>query len=117
MNNFILTISLLVTLAACSESKLPPSEVLSKEQMIPLIVDIEVSQAIYKLKFANKDSINYHHLMDDVFNAQNTSQEQFNSSLAYYAKHPKEMEEIYNQAIVQLTQKQAKVQSKREEED
>lgn len=86
---------------------------LNKEQMVEIIVAVEINQAIYKLKFAQNDSIDYNQLITHMFEQLNTTQEQLNTSLAYYAEHPKTMEGIYNQAIIQLTQKQAKTQARK----
>jgi len=105
------------SLIACSKKKALPPEVLNKKEMINLIVELEINQAIYKIRFANRDSINYQDLIDHSFKKLNTSQEQFNSSLTYYARHPKDMEEIFSKAITQLTQDQAKIQQKKHKEE
>ena len=116
MKHLYISILSVVILASCSNKETLPEEVLNKEEMVALIVDLEINQAIYKVKFANGDSINYQDLMSHTFQKLNTSSEQFNTSLAYYAKHPKDMEEIYSKAITKLTQDQAKIQRKKQQE-
>ena len=94
-------------LQACTSKSELPEGILNEEQMINVIVDLEINQAMYKLKFANKDSVDFNQLVDYSFAQQNTTKEQFNNSLAYYGKYPKQMEAFYEKAIVILSKKQA----------
>ena len=110
MERGIYFILIIVSLLSCSTTEEIPKEVLEVEVMVDIVVDIELSQAVYKLKFANKDSLDYQQLVENTFGQFNTTQEIFNNSLAYYSKHPKKMEDIYNQAIIRLTERQVKNQ-------
>jgi hypothetical protein len=97
---------------ACSTKEEVPQGVLGEEKLVDLIVDVELNQALYKLKFANKDSIDYNQMVEQTFSQHKTTKEQFNTSIAYYAKFPKTMRKIYNLSIVKLSQEQAKNQRK-----
>ena len=100
-------------LFACTSNDSVPNNILDKNQMVGVIVNLELNQAMYKLKFANKDSVNYMQMVNQTFTKQSTSKEQFNNSLSYYAEHPIVLKEIYDEAIVVLTEKQAENQSKK----
>ena len=108
--NIYTFIFLTIMLIACSSQEERPNDVLSEKQMAEVIVAIETTQALYKLKFANKDTVNYTGLIDQTLKPLNTSKKQFNTSLVYYGKFPKKVESFYNEAIIRLTEKQAKLQ-------
>ena len=97
------------SIACTSEDKLPEG-ILNDEQMINLIVDLETDQSMYKLKFANKDTVSFNQLAADTFKKQNISKTEFNTSLVYYASYPKLLESFYEKAIVILSEKQASIQ-------
>ena len=101
----------IISLMACSTVEETHKDLLEIDEMVDIVVEVELNQAIYKLKFANKDSLDYNQLVKNTFNQFNTTQEKFNSSLAYYSSHPKKMEDIYNQAIIRLTQKQVQTEN------
>lgn len=107
--NFI-SVFIAFALLACSAGDKVPEEVLNEEKMINVIVDLEINQAMYKLKYANKDTVDFNQLAQRSFEQNNTTKEQFNESITFYAKHPKKMESIYDRAIILLSQKQAEVQ-------
>lgn len=96
---------------ACSSDNSLPAGILTEEQMVSVIVDLETHQAMYKMKFSNKDTVSYNQLAAYVFKQQNTSKEAFNTSLAYYAKYPKQLESFYASAIEIISEKQAAVQN------
>ena len=95
---------------SCEHKNNLPKGVLDENQMVNIIVEVELKQAMYKLKFANKDSISYNQLITQTFKQQKTTKEQFNNSLAYYAEHPVLLKEFYDKALIVLTERQAENQ-------
>ncbi len=80
---------------------------IERDKMVEVISEIELTQALIKLTFSNKDTINSQALYDQVYERFNISEEQFNNSLVFYCKSPKEAEGIYIDAIALLSAKQA----------
>lgn len=113
MKNNIIIFIVVLLISACTSKDELPDHILDKEQMVNIIAEVELTQAIYKLKFVKDDSLSYYELIDATFSKNKTTQEQFNESIIYYAKYPKKMEEIYNSAIIRLSKEQAKLQYKK----
>jgi len=111
MKPTVFIIIIYTCLIACVSKPEEPEGLYNKEEMVNIIVQLEVNQAIYKLKFTTNDSLDFDKLTQHTFENLNATKENFNASLAYYASTPKILEEIYNQAIVNLAQKQAELQS------
>ncbi len=112
MKNLITYISFLsIFFLACSQKEQLPSDVLSKEDLVDVLVEIEKTQAVIKLKFNTTDSIiNQKEIFDETFKKMKITQQQFNSSLKYYCNTPKTLEGVYEKVIVKLSEKQAENQ-------
>lgn len=101
----------MLILSSCSNKEELPKDVLPQEDLVNIIVEVEMAQALLKLKFNTTDTIiNQKEIFDDVFNKMNTTKEQFNASLNYYCQTPKELEVVYERVIVKLSEKQAENQ-------
>ncbi len=97
------------------ESSEIPKNVIPEEKMIEVITEIELTQALIKLKFSVPDTtqgsaINKQELFNQVYKSFNTSEEQFNNSLTYYSEHPKLLMEMYIKVINNLSEKQGDYQ-------
>lgn len=100
-----------IFLSCGSNKKEVPDNIIPKDKIVDVISDIELTQALIKLKFNNTDSlINQSQLFNEMYAKHNTSQEQFNNSLAFYAQDPKKMDTIYAKVITKLSEKQAENQ-------
>lgn len=115
MKNLLKYIILLVFTSfflACGDAEEElPAGVIVEDNMIEVITEIELTQALVKLKFSNQDStVNQQQLFNEVYRDFNVSEEQFNSSLAYYCKDPKLLEGMYVKVINNLSEKQAEIQ-------
>ena len=94
-------------LISCTEGeKALPDYLIEREKMVEVIADIELTQALIKLKFSNQDALNSQELYNQVYKEFGISEEQFNKSLVYYCKTPKGTEGVYIDAIERLTEKQ-----------
>lgn len=102
----IFTLTFGVTSCGSNENTIPDG-VIVEDKMVDVIVEIELTQALIKLKFSNQDTINQQQLFNDVYDDFEISEEQFNRSLAYYCKKPKVLMEMYAQVITNLSEKQA----------
>ena len=105
---FIFTLAIL---SCNNNNNVIPKDIIPKEKMVAVITDIELTEALIKLKFSNKDSsINQGKLFNEVYQNHNTSEEHFNESIEYYSKQPKVLDSIYVKVIAKLSQIQAENQ-------
>lgn len=74
--------------------------------MAEVLAEMELAQASYKFRTdVQKFDINF--MFDEIYKNNKISEEDFNTSLKFYSTSPKEMDDIYNEAIVLLVSKQA----------
>jgi hypothetical protein len=112
---FILFIALLV--ASCNSilsSK--PSGTLSEKQMVDVLVDIHLTEAVMKISNDSlarlNDTIQLRIRFADVFKKHDVDPDDFNTSLTYYLKHIEELDKIYVEVINRLTELEATLQPK-----
>ena len=111
MNNLLSTFFILILLCSCSsQEETFPEHLIKKEQMVDIIAEIELTQAFIKLKTAHTDSINQEVLYQNVFERFSVTKKKFNESLTYYASDPEQLEFIYDQVIIKLSEDEAEYQ-------
>jgi hypothetical protein len=104
------TCMLILVFFACSNPQAPEGEtdILDKDKMAEMLTDLQLVESVIRISAAeqetNVDSIDYN---TAVFERHNISREQFERSMEYYTQHPDQLEEIYDQVIVKLSEKQA----------
>jgi len=99
-------IPILLLFVSCETKK---EEVhLPKTTMAVIIAEMELSQAIYKLKQANYQ-LDVISLIDDIYKRNKTTKEEFNRSMRFYSQSPKDIDEIYNEVIAILVRKQIEI--------
>lgn len=101
---------LLLLLTACNENDLlhpRPSEVLSGEQMIPLLVDIQLADASLKLNQSAQNPGNiklyYSTTFAPVFKKYKTTPAVFENSMKWYGRNIEKLDEIYAEVITRLS--------------
>lgn len=105
---FILIVLLFAT--SCSSN-----EIIPQKKMVPILVKIYLTDATimnsdYRQKFYRKDSIEYYAPIIESYGFTST---QFDSSLIYYERKPKELDEIMDKVIFELS----KIQTDLEQEE
>jgi len=103
-------ISLIIILSCNNQVKDVPEDIISEDKMVEVITEIELTQALIKLKFLHQDTLNPQQLFNEVYSDFNVSKEQFNKSLAFYSQEPKTIENIYVKVIINLSKRQAEIQ-------
>lgn len=73
--------------------------------MSTIIAEVELAQAVYKLQQMNSP-FDIASITDEIYKRNNTSKEEFNHSLRFYAQSPKDIDDIYNEVIAILVRKQ-----------
>jgi len=113
----VLAIILFSHTACKEEKKTLPKDIISKERMVEVITELELVQALSKLKFTSKETVkNRELLFQEIFNEFNITEEQFNNSLKYYAQTPIELSKLYDQAIGKIYKIQAEKEKEEREE-
>ena len=103
---------ILFVICSCTKPKVEiPAGVLHKEQMIPVLADVHIAQAaaaMYQTSDSNRYSLQ--ELMTNIYKIHHTTESQYDSSVAFYSKHPEIMEAIYDSVITVLSRKQGEVE-------
>jgi hypothetical protein len=100
------TLILIIGLAACTRTKEQkiPTNVIPKEAMIPLLVDLQLIEGANNTKFFQGDTgeTNYALLYSIIFEKHEVKKARFDSSMAYYSANTEDLEIIYNEVIEEL---------------
>lgn len=97
---------------SCGANEEIPAEVIAKDKMVEVMTEIELTQALIRLKNSTQDTINEQQLFNEVYTAFDISENKFNTSLEYYCKDPKLLMNMYIQVMENLTKKQSEQQRK-----
>jgi Domain of unknown function (DUF4296) len=101
-------------MAACgSEAGLPPKpdDLLSPEQLVPLLADLQVAEARAQHSARAPDTIQalYQRQETAIFRRLKVPSRQFQQSYAYYAARPAELEAIYKTLTDTLAMREVKM--------
>ncbi len=110
LNNYISIIVCFLLFSCGTQQKEIPNDVITKEKMIEVMTEVELTQALIRLKASTQDTINEQQLYNEVYMEFDISEEKFNKSLEYYCKDPNQLKEMYNKVIENLTKKQSEQQ-------
>ena len=104
----ILFVFLLVS--SCGGEKLPKG-ILTKDKMVPMLVDQHLSEQIFSLRFQvglkNDDVMNDLYL--SILKKYGVERKVFENSVFYYSKHPEKYKEIYDEVLNRLNAMEIKV--------
>ena len=106
----LLILVILIIVLGCTseikESKSPPSDLIPKEQMVDICVDLRLMDAILAAKQRKKDpdqNVNIYYLHNSILEKYGITRERFERSLEYYQLDLKVLDEIYEEAITKLS--------------
>ena len=88
-----------------------PWGVLSHDEMVAILLDVHVAEATMKVVDSRAKRIEKQEYYNIVFEKHNTTKEQFDKSLDWYAHHPKELVEIYDDVKNAAERLQERVES------
>ncbi|KPK87528.1 MAG: hypothetical protein AMS27_02195 [Bacteroides sp. SM23_62_1] len=113
MHKFVVLLVLFILLSCNTDKKPQAKYLLSKDQLISVLVDIHLTFAIQTTTefrdIANRyDSIDIH---SGIFLKHHIDKASFDSTLSYYSKYPENMMEIYDEVIMRLSKMQDSIQS------
>ncbi len=99
-------IILFLLLSACSNTEQPPQNLLSKPQMVDVLVDIHIAEAkANRIQLRSYDSTQayYRKLEREVFETHKVDTAVYRRSYRYYMNHTKELDEIYTAVVDSLS--------------
>lgn len=100
-----LIILLWIVLVSCQEKMEKPKNLLTKSQMIDLLVDIHLTEAKVKELHLKRDSSNqlFRILEKEVLLRQQTTDSVYKKNFLYYLDNMEKMEEIYSAVVDSLS--------------
>ena len=105
MNRILILLLALVLVFSCKGKKSPPPGILSEDQMVMVITDIQLTEGKVSALPVSYDSsqVLYSLLEKEVFLKHSVSDSLFTQSMLYYLEDAKAMEQIYARVIDSLT--------------
>jgi len=90
-----------------------PKDVMSKEELVPVLVDIHLAQAVLNMSQLNDSSrYNIRDYLDFIFKSHHITQRSYDTSMAFYTLHPELLNEIYEEVISELSKRQSESERK-----
>ena len=108
MRNKVLYVLLLILLSGCG---MRPWGILSRSEMVAVLLDVHIAEAAMKVVDTSAKRIEKQEYYNTVFAKHNTTKEQFDKSLDWYARHPKVLVEIYDDVKKEAERLQDRVEA------
>lgn len=108
---FLFSVFILMMSCSSKKNKDAPENLLSKENMVSVMMDIQLADAAINL--SNYGQGNYPNdkqkLFTEIYSKHKITQKQFEESFTYYVEHPEDFQKIYDDVISGLSKKQAEM--------
>lgn len=94
----------LVLCSACIKPEEPPANVVPKDTMVNILIDIHLTEAKLSIKPLRPDStyLIYQKNKEKIYNKYRISSARFDTSFSYYSRNPTELNEIYEVVVDSL---------------
>jgi hypothetical protein len=104
MHKFLTILLTLLVIGGCESSK-PGKDLIPPETLVPVLIDIHLvyalqSSAMIRDLAREVDSIDTYSY---IFDKYDVTRVQFDSTVAWYSRHPKLFTDIYDQVVMQLS--------------
>jgi len=104
MRRILIIAMILLSLAACKNDR-PGRDIIPPEEIVPLLVDMHLVHAVqtspeYRTFYREADSVD---IYGYIFEKHQVDRVRFDSSIAWYSRHPKLFTEVYDHVVMQLT--------------
>lgn len=107
-HNIVLCLFIILLFSSCMR----PSGILNSSKMENILFDIHKAEGVLTIEGNGYDSPDMKEAYQyKIFKKYGTTQAQFDSSLVWYSKHPKEFESIYDKVVTRLDSLVADVQN------
>ncbi len=118
MKHSLIIILLSVAVFGCETKHEKPEEIWSKERFVEVLTQMQLAESVIRLGYHRTPDSLYSN--DSIYSAAlrsvNTNQEEYEQNMDYYLDHPKELEEIYDEVMVNLSTKSAELKGKKASE-
>ena len=103
----LLLIASATLLFSCNKNKLPEG-VLDEKTMVAVLTDMHTADAYFKVTTGSEydtiiGEINYTY--NQIFKQHGTTKEDFEKSMEYYSKNPKQYRAMYEKVVLKLNKK------------
>ncbi|WP_258097830.1 DUF4296 domain-containing protein [Marinoscillum pacificum] len=107
-NSFFIVLALLIFVNCSKKQAQRPPNVLTRDQMVRVLIDVHILEAKIKKLYLPRDSsqLIYNHYEGMLFDDLGITKEQYAESTAYYIDEIDEMKDIYNQVVDSLLARQ-----------
>jgi hypothetical protein len=99
---------------SCSKKSVEvPKNILTKEELVPILVDIHLAQAFIGMnQFSDSSKFNLQDYSSYIYKSHHMTKEKYENSMAFYTLHPELLDEIYQEVINELSKKQSEAERK-----
>ncbi len=106
----VLFASVLYLLSACQSDNVVPEGILPDSTMKSVLVELSIVDAAYNVSMTNMNAPKFKSELfyEQVMKQHGTTRAQFIRSMDFYAQHTKRLQKIYEDALVDLANRQAK---------
>ncbi|KAB1062841.1 DUF4296 domain-containing protein [Salibacter halophilus] len=120
MRNFLFIAFISLISFGCSsdeEKATPPNDIIQQEQMVQILTDIQIAEAIYQRGNFPKDDYDGKKyvlkMYQKIFEKYEIDEQKFKQSLTWYEEHPKILADVYDEVLNELSQREANLRDKR----
>ena len=105
---------ILIFFSGCSKKSADiPKNILTKEELVPVLVDIHLAQAYTGMnQLTDSSRVTMYDYAAYIFNAHHITKQKYDSAMAFYTFHPDLLNEIYQDVINELSKKQSESERK-----
>ena len=96
----------LLFIFSCEGSSDLPQNVIERQEFVEILADVQIFESTDQFVRNKKTDFNLDHSYDWLFDEHNITIEDFTTSLDYYSRDPKVFEELYDDVITVITEKQ-----------
>ena len=89
-----------------------PKDVLAKDKMISILVDVHLAEAAISINNAQRDTSKVTEYYEFIYKNHSTTKKQFTESYDFYLAHPEILNKIYDDVLVELSKKQTEAVKK-----
>jgi hypothetical protein len=105
LSKIIIIVVMLFSLS-CKDKEAVPEEIIGKDKMVELLIDIHLSEAVYGRRY--QLDLSGKNFSEDLYlsvcEKHNVNPKLFEESVFYYGTHPKNYESIYDEVLNRLNE-------------
>lgn len=105
---FILSMIIGAFIFGCTMEVSPPENLIERDKFIVILADIQIFESMDKIRTdRQEEGFEIDKATAWLFHEEGIDQESFQISFEYYAKDPKVFEKIYDEVIINISEREA----------